>query len=104
MLTPRHRPEQTLAGHLQFALRWEGIDLGVLAALFRQIDSDEIAAIVRATPTGGFARRLWFLSEWLTEIQLDVPDPGKVRAIPVVDPDIQYGLGIGTPSTLSGDT
>ncbi|MGO1076410.1 Fic family protein [Inquilinus sp. CA228] len=99
MLTPRHRPEQTLAGQLQFALRWEGVDLGVLAALFRQIEPDDIAAIVRATPTGGFARRLWFLYEWLTESQLDVPDPGKVRAIPVVDPDIQYGLGIGLPST-----
>lgn len=99
MLTPRHRPEQSLAGQLRFALRWEGVDLGVLAALFRRIEPDEIAAIVRATPTGGFARRLWFLYEWLTEIQLDVPDPGKVRAVPVVDPDIQYGLGIGTPST-----
>jgi hypothetical protein len=41
MLTPRHRPEQSLAGQLQFALRWEGVDLGVLAALFRQIEPDE---------------------------------------------------------------
>jgi len=46
---------------LVFALKWEGVDLGVLAALFERIEPDEIAALVRATPTGGFARRLWFL-------------------------------------------
>lgn len=99
MLTPRHRPEQTLAGQLQFAFRWEGLDLGVLADLFRKVTSAEIADIVRATPTGAFSRRLWFLYEWMTGRLLDVPDPGKVRAVPVVDPDLQYGLGIGLPSS-----
>jgi hypothetical protein len=99
MLTPRHRPEQTLAGQLQFAFRWEGLNLGVLAALFRAVEPEQIAGIARDTPTGAFARRLWFLYEWLTERQLDVPDPGKVRAVPVVDPGLQYGLGIGLPSS-----
>ena len=32
--TPRHRPEESLQGHLTFALKNEGIDLGVLKALF----------------------------------------------------------------------
>ncbi len=99
MLTPRHRPESTLTGHLQFAFRWEGLDLGVLSALFGRVAQMEITAIVRATPTGAFSRRLWFLYEWMTGEQLDVPDPGKVRAVPVVDPDLQYGLGIGLPSS-----
>ena len=56
MLTPRHRPEASLAGHLAFAFKWEGIDLGVLAALFRTTSSDRIADIVRATPTGATPR------------------------------------------------
>lgn len=99
MLTPRHRPEQTLAGQLQFAFRWEGLDLGVLAALFSRVSGEEIAGIVRATPTGAFSRRIWYLYEWITGTQLDVPDPGKVRAVPVVDPDLQYGLAIGLPSS-----
>jgi Fic family protein len=98
MLTPRHRPEQSLGGQLQFAFRWEGINLGVLAGLFWVVPPKEIAAIVRATPTGGFARRLWFLFEWLTETELDVPPPGKVRAVPVLDTNLQYGLNIGLPS------
>src|ERR1700679_3844627 len=35
ILTPRHAPLNTLSGHLTFALKWEGVQLGVLAALFQ---------------------------------------------------------------------
>ena len=31
---PRYRPKPTLAAHLQFALRYEGLNLEVLALLF----------------------------------------------------------------------
>ena len=52
LFTPRHRPEQSLSGHLVFALKWEGVNLAVLGALFKVIQADEVAAVVRATPTG----------------------------------------------------
>jgi len=32
--TPRHAPSPDLVGHLTFALKYEGLDLGVLKALF----------------------------------------------------------------------
>jgi hypothetical protein len=98
LLTPRHRPPNTLEGQLVFGVKWEGLDLGVLATLFRAVAPTDIAAIVRATPTGAFARRIWFLYEWLTGRELDVPDPGKVRAVSVVDPTQQVGLQQGRPS------
>jgi hypothetical protein len=98
MLTPRYRPERALGDHLVLAFRYEGVDLQVLSALFKVIQPDEIEAIVRGTPTGAFARRLWFLYEWLTNRQLDLPDPGKVRMVPVLDPDQQYALAEGDPS------
>jgi hypothetical protein len=99
MLTPRHRPACDLGGQLAFAFKWEGIDLGVLAALFEKVPDGQITEIVRGTPTGAFARRLWFLHEWLTGRTLDVPAPGKVRAVPVLDPDLQYGLETALPSS-----
>lgn len=99
ILTPRHRPSDTLEGQLVFALKWEGIHLGVLAALFNAVEPKEVAAFVRATPTGAFARRAWFLYEWLTGRELDVPDPGKVRVVPVVDPEQQVALKKGAPSS-----
>lgn len=103
LLTPRHRPEETLEGQLVFALKWEGVDLGVLAALFRHGEQQreleaEVTRLVRSTPTGAFARRIWFLYEWLTERTLDIPDPGKVRSVPVLDPEQQLALSEGTPS------
>ncbi|NTF69994.1 cell filamentation protein Fic [Agrobacterium sp. 13-626] len=98
MLTPRYRPEAALGPHLVFAFRYEGVDLQVLSALFQVIEPDEIEAIIRATPTGSFARRLWFLYEWLTDRQLNLPDPGKVRMVPILDPNQQYALDEGDPS------
>ena len=35
ILTPRHQPEDTLAGHLTFALKWKGVELGVLLHYLR---------------------------------------------------------------------
>ena len=92
ILTPRHKPADTLAGHLEFALKWEGVDLAVLKQLFLAVQPEEIAMVVREKPTGVYARRIWFLYEWLMRRQLDVPDPGKVRSVPAVDPAQQYVL------------
>jgi hypothetical protein len=99
LLTPRHAPADTLAGHLEFALKWEGVNLAVLSALFRVVASAEIAEAVREKPTGAYARRLWFLYEWLTGWELEVPDPGKVKAVPVVDPRQQFAVSEGRLSS-----
>src|SRR6185437_14543295 len=42
ILTPRHKPEDSLAGHLTL-LKWEGVNLNILAALFKAIPEQEIA-------------------------------------------------------------
>jgi len=98
LLTPRHRPNATLAAQLTFAIKWEGIDLAVLSQLFQAITPDVIVDLARATPTGAFARRIWFLYEWLTGTVLDLPDAGKVRLVGVVDPDQQFALAKGEAS------
>ena len=99
MLTPRHGVEASLAAQLTFAIKWEGVDLAVLAQLFRVIEVGDIVQLVEATPTGAFARRLWFLYEWLTGTVLGLPDAGKVRMVGVIDPEQQFALVRGEPST-----
>lgn len=99
LLTPRHAPDDTLQGHLEFAFKWEGVDLAVLAALFKVVDAEEVAVLVREKPTGKISRRVWFLYEWLTGVRLDVPDPGKITAVPVIDPRQQFSLKTGEPSS-----
>lgn len=74
IFTPRHHPDKTFLGHLTFALRYEGVDLGVLKALFRTTGPGPIEEIVRSSPTGAYARRIWFLYEWLLKEVLDLSD------------------------------
>lgn len=99
LLTPRHRPEESLAGQLVFAMKWEGIDLGVLAQLFKTVEPEAIRDFVIATPTGAFARRAWYLYEWLTGTELDIPDPGKVRLVTIINSELQFALERGQVSS-----
>jgi hypothetical protein len=90
ILTRRHAPSADLEGHLTFALKYEGLDLAVLKRLFAATIPAPIEAIVRAKPTGSYARRIWFLYEWLTGRRLDLPDAERGSYEPVVDPDQQW--------------
>ncbi len=90
LLTPRHAPRPTLEAHLTFALKYEGLDLAVLKRLFLAVDAAEIESIVRDTPTGSYARRLWFLYEWLTGRRLNLPDATRGDYVPVVNPKQQW--------------
>jgi Fic/DOC family len=92
LYTPRHQPEPSLEGHLTFALKYEGLDLAVLKRLFLTVAPANIEAIVRATPTGSYARRIWFLYEWLTQKRLDVPSVEMGAYIPALDPTQQWGI------------
>ena len=98
LLRPSRRPQPTLAEHLAFALRREGIDHSVLDALFASVPAGEVAEVVRAQPSSVLFRRLWFLYEWLTGERLDLPDAGAVRYVPAVDARLQFALAEGERS------
>lgn len=92
ILTPRHAPEPTVGGHLTFALKNEGLDLALLSELFKKIGPQSIEDMVRSKPTGKYARRVWFLYEWLTNSKLDIEDARKGSYVSLVDPDKQYAI------------
>ncbi len=92
ILTPRHAPGPDLASHLTFALKYEGLDLAVLKRLFEAAGPGPIEALVRAKPTGSYARRLWFLYEWLTGAALDITDAEVGSYVRVVDPKRQWAV------------
>ncbi|MCC6241795.1 MAG: Fic family protein [Gemmatimonadaceae bacterium] len=94
----RYAPDSTFADQVSFALKWEGVNLAVLRALFGAVPETAITEAVRATPTGEQTRRLWFLYEWLTGNVLDLTDAGKVTAVDVVNPRQQFALSRGTLS------
>lgn len=90
VFTPRHRPEDTLYGHLTFALKYEAIDLGLLNALFQVVRATDIESMVRSEPTGMYSRKIWFLWEWLREELLDLEDAAKCNFVSLVNSKLQF--------------
>ncbi len=92
ILTPRYRPQDTIAAHIEFALRHQGVDLAVLNLLFQNLPPAEIEDWVRSEPTGQYARRTWFLYEWLLGRRLELPDAGRAPYAAVLDPEQHYAI------------
>ncbi|HEY9560676.1 MAG TPA: Fic family protein [Anseongella sp.] len=91
VFTPRYRPDDTLIGHLTFALKYEGIELCLLKKLFEKLDASELARLIVEEPTGQYRRKIWFLYEWLMDARLNLPDMTAGNYIDLVDTRIQYG-------------
>ena len=86
----RYRPEDTLEGHLNFALRHEDIDLLLLKRVFDAVPAQAVQDIIAATPTGTNARRIWFFYETLTGTALELEDAPKVTAVDALDPKLYF--------------
>ena len=90
IFTPRHKPDDSLHGHLTFALKYEGVDLAVLKALFVVIEPEAIVDIVRSEPTGAYSRKIWFLYEWLCGKSLAIEDAIQGNFVDVINDKFQY--------------
>lgn len=82
----RYWPGDDLAGHLEFCLKHEDVDLLVLKRIFEALPHGALDAVVRAAPLSSHVRRGWFLAESLTGRALDVDDAPRVPAVDLLDP------------------
>ncbi len=90
VFTPRHAPKHTLGDQLTFALKYEGVDLGILKALFEKVGAEAVSELVRNEPTGQYSRKIWFLYEWLLVTQLNIPDLSRGNFVDLLDEKLQY--------------
>lgn len=98
VLTPKHKPEETLYKQLVFALKYEGIHLLFFKKLFEKLKTEEVIALLKIEPTGIYSRKIWFLYEWLQNQKLAIPDLTIKKAIPLVDEKLQYAIaGVSSP-------
>ena len=86
----RIRLASTWQDNLIFALKNEGVNLEVLRALFAQIAPNEVALLIQQFPQGNYARRIWFLYEWLTGSHLEIEDLKVGNYIPLVNEEQQF--------------
>lgn len=82
--------EDTLAGHLEFCLKYEGVNLQALAALFENHGREELQTWLDNTPGSRYARVCGHLYEWLTGGQLNYKLPPGIKAVTVLDEKIYF--------------
>ncbi len=88
-------PGETLGDHLEFALKYDGTNLAILASLFQKASEKDFLDYVRSKPTGKYVRRLWFLYEFLTGKILPLDDLKQGNYIDLLEPDAYYTVEPG---------
>lgn len=83
-------PGDRAGDHLEFALKYDGVNLGLLSAFFDVVPTDEIAVWISSKPTGKYARRVWFLYEFMTGRELPLPDLTQGNYIELLESDLYY--------------
>ncbi|MGI6495276.1 MAG: Fic family protein [Kiritimatiellia bacterium] len=86
----KYWPGDKVGDHLEFALKYDGTNLAILASLFRAIAMDDVLDYIKSKPLGKYARRAWFLYELLMGRQLPVSDLTKGNYVDLLDTDEYY--------------
>ena len=86
----KYWPGNTPGDHLEFALKYDGTNLAILAVLFHKTGQEALLEYVRSKPTGKYVRRLWFLYEFLTGKTLPLDDLKQGNYVNLIEPDEYY--------------
>jgi hypothetical protein len=85
-----YAPGESLGDQLDFALKYDGLSLNILAELFGAVPAKQVSDYVRSKPTGKYARRIWFLYEWMTGERLAIPDLTQGNYIDLLDANSHF--------------
>jgi hypothetical protein len=88
-------PGDELGGQLEFTLKYDGTNLLILSSLFAVVPREVITQYVTGTPTGKYARRIWYLYELLTGTRLPIADLSQGNYVDLLDPQ-DYFVAHGT--------
>ena len=72
--------------------------MSVLGALLGAAPKKDFGTSTGSSAGSAHPRRVWFIYEWMTGQLLDVPPVPKIRAVPVIDREKQFGLEGGERS------
>jgi len=89
---PKYWPGDSLGNHLEFALKYDGTNLAILSTLFQMAPQDEFLAYLKSKPNGKYARRLWFLYEFLTGSTLPLDDLKQGNYVELLDSEQYYTI------------
>jgi hypothetical protein len=81
-----------LTENLEFALKYDGLNLEILYTLFACLPAFELQQVIdwiQSTPFGNYTRKIWFLYEFLIETPLPIENLKSGNSLPLLEPD-QY--------------
>ena len=87
---PGQWPGEKPGDHLEFALKYDGTNLAILACVFEAMPEEDLVEYIQSKPTGKYARRLWFLYEFLTGRLLPIEDIKQGNYVDLLEPDEYY--------------
>ncbi|HET6248937.1 MAG TPA: Fic family protein [Tepidisphaeraceae bacterium] len=87
---PKYWPGERLGEQLEFAVKYDGTNLQILAELFAVVPEIELSTYIRSKPTGKYARRIWYLYELLTGKRLPINDLEQGNYIDLLDSEQYY--------------
>ncbi len=93
---PKYWPGNALGGHLEFALKYDGVNLAILMKIFEETNVEELIGYIQSKYTGKYARRLWFLYEFLTDKRLPIGDLEQGNYIDLLESDKYYTAAISS--------
>jgi hypothetical protein len=88
--SPKYWPGDTLGDHLEFALKYDGTNLAILASLFQKVAQQDFLEYISSKPTGKYARRLWYLYELLTGKMLPLNDIKRGNYVDLLETNEYY--------------
>ncbi len=92
VFTIKHHPKNNLFSHLQFAMRYEAVDIYILKRFFELYEKKQLEKDIYKEPTGKYNRKIWFLYEWLMNDLLDLPDLNQANYVDLLDSKIQFSV------------
>ncbi|HOC92036.1 MAG TPA: Fic family protein [bacterium] len=86
----KYWPGDMLGDHLEFALKYDGTNLAILASLFQEIEEKDFLEYAQSKPSGKYVRRLWFLYEFLTGKKLPLADLKRGNYVDLLESSEYY--------------
>ena len=78
--------------HLLFALKYEGVNLAVMKAMFSKIKQSDLVEFVKSKRTSVYLRKIWFFYEFLMGRELPISPVKTGNYALVLDPDDHFVL------------
>ncbi|MGB7511136.1 MAG: Fic family protein [Pelodictyon phaeoclathratiforme] len=88
-------PGDRTGDHLEFALKYDGINLATLCQIFEVVDIDDLCMWIQSKPTGRYARKIWFLYEFLTGKRLPLEDIIQGNYVKLLEEERYYTASHG---------